>query len=69
MVLSKMTPISTKYSSIKTNLSAKQVWSIDYTGSFKLMVVEFFRKSPRLNSQKASQGQESHAKGLPLGST
>ena len=36
--------------------------------SFKLSIVELLKKSLRLNSQKASQGQESHANSLPSNS-
>ena len=33
--------------------------------SFKLSIVELLKKSLRLNSQNAPQGQESHANSLP----
>lgn len=51
-------------SQIKTNLFVKQIWSIDHITCSKLPVVKFLRMHFRLNSQKASKGQESHAKSL-----
>lgn len=62
--LSKVTHISTKQSQIKTNVFVKQIWSVDHIACSKLPVVKFLRRHLRLNSQKASQGQDSHAKSL-----
>ena len=42
---------------------------IDHTGSFKVALLELFIKNLKLNFQKASQGQESHTKGLTSDST
>ena len=42
-------------------------WPADHIGSWKVAVVEILRIHLRPNSQKASQGQEKHTKGLPSG--
>ena len=59
-----------KHSQIKTKFVHGMVnWPVDHIGSSKVAVVEILRIHLRPNSQKASQGQERHTKGLPSGYT
>ena len=59
-----------KHSQIKTKFVHGMVnWPVDHIGSSKVAVVEILRIHLRPNSQKASQGQERHTKGLPSGCT